>query len=76
MSIGRGSNPNTFGMLVHPGKLNFSQFRKMFHLFREKFVWQNRLFNIDSNQSPTYNMLEMNIGLFYGFGEHRFRHCI
>ena len=41
--------------------------------FGKSWNWKNWLFKIDSNQSPSYNMLKMTIASFHGFVKHQFR---
>ena len=48
-------------ILVHFGPFCF--------YFGKNWNWKNRLFKIDSNQSPLYKMLKMTIGSFHGFGK-------
>ena len=65
---GRGIIPDTFGkplileasILVHVWPFCF--------YFGKNWNWKKLFFKIDSNQSPSYNMLKMIIGSFHGFG--------
>ena len=73
---GWGIIANRFGKPCYSGNPDVGQF-DIFASISGKVSLRNRLFKIDSNQSPSYKMPEMTIKSFHVvFTKNRCCHCI